>query len=280
MEDEPRSGKRDRLARLTRVVALLRAHPDGMTTQEIAGRIGVSVRTVYRDLNAIEGEIDIPFWSEGGKWGLGGGGVPAAAEVHARRGDGGRPVGPVDGPLRRQVRPRPRLGVREAGRGPAPGAARARRADARRPVAPPARRAVQPPRPAADEGLGGAADRVARLRAGPLRAGLRAADGPSPAVPHRALAPDPRAVPRRVRRDARRDPDVQGRADPGHVGDAAIGSSRRRRASRGRSIGRGTSSPTRTRSRSSSASRRRSRRASRRPAGIPRSRSRSRPTGR
>ena len=70
MEDEPRSGKRDRLARLTRVVALLRAHPDGMTTQEIAGRIGVSVRTVYRDLNAIEGEIDIPFWSEGGKWGL------------------------------------------------------------------------------------------------------------------------------------------------------------------------------------------------------------------
>jgi proteasome accessory factor B len=70
VDDEPRSGKRDRLARLTRVVALLRAHPDGMTTQEIAGRIGVSVRTVYRDLNAIEGEIDIPFWSEGGKWGL------------------------------------------------------------------------------------------------------------------------------------------------------------------------------------------------------------------
>jgi predicted DNA-binding transcriptional regulator YafY len=70
MDDEPRSGKRDRLARLTRVVALLRAHPDGMTTQEIASRIGVSVRTVYRDLNAIEGEIDIPFWSEGGKWGL------------------------------------------------------------------------------------------------------------------------------------------------------------------------------------------------------------------
>jgi predicted DNA-binding transcriptional regulator YafY len=70
VEDEPRSGKRDRLARLTRVVALLRAHPDGMTTQEIAARIGVSVRTVYRDLNAIEGEIDIPFWSENGRWGL------------------------------------------------------------------------------------------------------------------------------------------------------------------------------------------------------------------
>jgi proteasome accessory factor B len=70
MDDEPRSGKRDRLARLTRVVALLKAHPAGMTTQEIARRIDVSVRTVYRDLNAIEGEIDIAVWSEDGKWGL------------------------------------------------------------------------------------------------------------------------------------------------------------------------------------------------------------------
>ena len=70
MDDEPRSGKRDRLARLTRVVGLLRAHPDGMAIQEIAGRIGVSVRTVYRDLNAIEGEIGIAVWSEDGQWGL------------------------------------------------------------------------------------------------------------------------------------------------------------------------------------------------------------------
>jgi proteasome accessory factor B len=70
MDDEPRSGKRDRLARLTRVVGLLRAHPDGMAIQEIAARIGVSVRTVYRDLNAIEGEIGIAVWSEGSRWGL------------------------------------------------------------------------------------------------------------------------------------------------------------------------------------------------------------------
>jgi predicted DNA-binding transcriptional regulator YafY len=70
MDDETRSGKRDRLARLTRVVSLLRAHPDGMTIPEIAHRIDVSVRTVYRDLNAIEGEIGIAVWSEGGRWGL------------------------------------------------------------------------------------------------------------------------------------------------------------------------------------------------------------------
>jgi len=70
MDDEPRSGKRDRLARLTRVVSLLRAHPDGMPIEDIARRIDVSRRTVYRDLNAIEGEIGIAVWSEGGSWGL------------------------------------------------------------------------------------------------------------------------------------------------------------------------------------------------------------------
>ena len=70
MDDEPRSGKRDRLARLTRVVQLLRAHPDGMSIDEIARRVGMSKRTVYRDLNAIEGEIDIGVWSEEGRWGL------------------------------------------------------------------------------------------------------------------------------------------------------------------------------------------------------------------
>ena len=70
MDDETRSGKRDRLARLTRVVSLLRAHPDGMAIRDIARRIDVSVRTVYRDLNAIEGEIEIGVWSDGGVWGL------------------------------------------------------------------------------------------------------------------------------------------------------------------------------------------------------------------
>ena len=70
MDDEPRSGKRDRLARITRVVSLLRAHPDGMPIKDIARRIDVSVRTVYRDLNAIEGEIGIGVWSEDGRWGL------------------------------------------------------------------------------------------------------------------------------------------------------------------------------------------------------------------
>ena len=70
MDEDARSGKRDRLARITRVVSLLRAHPDGMAIKDMAKRIDVSVRTVYRDLNAIEGEIGIGVWSEGGRWGL------------------------------------------------------------------------------------------------------------------------------------------------------------------------------------------------------------------
>jgi len=35
-----------------------------------AGFTAMSRRTVYRDLQALEGEIGIPLWSEGGKWGI------------------------------------------------------------------------------------------------------------------------------------------------------------------------------------------------------------------
>ena len=70
MDDEPRSGKRDRLARMTRVLALLQAHPDGMSIDDIATRVDMSKRTVYRDVKAIEGEIGIALWSDGGRWGV------------------------------------------------------------------------------------------------------------------------------------------------------------------------------------------------------------------
>ncbi|HEV8404257.1 MAG TPA: WYL domain-containing protein [Candidatus Limnocylindrales bacterium] len=62
--------KRDRLARLTRLVAILQAHPEGMRTADIADRVDMSVRTVYRDLNAIEGELNLPVWSDDGVWGI------------------------------------------------------------------------------------------------------------------------------------------------------------------------------------------------------------------
>ena len=73
MDEERGSAKRDRLARMTRILALLNAHPDGMKPAEIARRVDSSVRTVYRDLRSIEGELGMPLWSEGGPLGHRGG---------------------------------------------------------------------------------------------------------------------------------------------------------------------------------------------------------------
>jgi len=63
--------KRDRTARLLTVVGVLRANgTHGITPQEIARRTGMAKRTVYRDLKAIEMELGIPVWSDGGRWGV------------------------------------------------------------------------------------------------------------------------------------------------------------------------------------------------------------------
>ena len=64
------AAKRDRLARLTRLVSILQAHPDGIRTADVAERVGMSVRTVYRDLRAIDEEIGVPVWADGGRWGI------------------------------------------------------------------------------------------------------------------------------------------------------------------------------------------------------------------
>jgi proteasome accessory factor B len=68
--DQFDTAKRDRLARFYRVLRYLAAHPDGATVDAIAGFVAMSRRTVYRDLQALEGEIGIPLWSEGGRWGI------------------------------------------------------------------------------------------------------------------------------------------------------------------------------------------------------------------
>jgi proteasome accessory factor B len=64
------TAKRDRLARFYRVLRYLAAHPEGATVDAVAGFVAMSRRTVYRDLRALEGEIGIPLWSEGGRWGI------------------------------------------------------------------------------------------------------------------------------------------------------------------------------------------------------------------
>ncbi len=64
--------KWDRAARYLRIVAQLQAHPEGISAVDIAERIGVSRRTVYRDLDAMSLDAELPIWQEKGRWGLSG----------------------------------------------------------------------------------------------------------------------------------------------------------------------------------------------------------------
>jgi predicted DNA-binding transcriptional regulator YafY len=61
--------KRDRTARLLGVAYLLFQHPHGLTAHEIAARIGMNVRTTYRDLRALEEEVGVAVWQEGKRFG-------------------------------------------------------------------------------------------------------------------------------------------------------------------------------------------------------------------
>lgn len=64
-------GKRDRLARLLSVLRVLHGRGEtGVRPAEIARRTNMSVRSVYRDLHALEDEMQIPLWSERGRWGV------------------------------------------------------------------------------------------------------------------------------------------------------------------------------------------------------------------
>jgi proteasome accessory factor B len=63
--------KWDRAARFMKLAMILRDHPDGLTAQALADLVGVSKRTVYRDLQAMDMDADLPIWQEGGRWGLG-----------------------------------------------------------------------------------------------------------------------------------------------------------------------------------------------------------------
>jgi predicted DNA-binding transcriptional regulator YafY len=70
-EGERIEGKRDRTARLLSVLHVLQAHGErGITPDEIARRTGMAKRTVYRDLKALESELQMPLWSDKGRWGV------------------------------------------------------------------------------------------------------------------------------------------------------------------------------------------------------------------
>jgi predicted DNA-binding transcriptional regulator YafY len=63
--------KQDRTARLLNTVAILQQCGDaGATPNDIAARNGVSRRTAYRDLKAIERELHLSVWAKDGRWGV------------------------------------------------------------------------------------------------------------------------------------------------------------------------------------------------------------------
>jgi predicted DNA-binding transcriptional regulator YafY len=68
--DERVNAKWDRAARYLRIALLLHEHPEGMSAPEIAKAVGVSKRTIYRDLAAMDGDANLKVWQEGGRWGL------------------------------------------------------------------------------------------------------------------------------------------------------------------------------------------------------------------
>jgi len=76
--------KWDRAARYLRVAMILHEHPQGIAVQSIADLIGVSKRTVYRDLNAMTMDAEVPIWESSGKYGLEAGAFlpPLALTLH------------------------------------------------------------------------------------------------------------------------------------------------------------------------------------------------------
>lgn len=69
--DGGRAGhKWDRAARYMKITRILLAHPDGIAAAALAEQVGVSKRTVYRDLLAMDTDAGVPIWQDGGKFGL------------------------------------------------------------------------------------------------------------------------------------------------------------------------------------------------------------------
>ena len=62
--------KRDRTARLLKIQMLLCQNPQGLGIKEIAERCFISNRTAYRDIRALEYEMNIPIWQNGNKLGI------------------------------------------------------------------------------------------------------------------------------------------------------------------------------------------------------------------
>ena len=63
-------GKRDRLMRLLKAYVLLARSPNGLTARQLSLSCDVSKRTTYRDILALQYELDFPLWQEGNRYGI------------------------------------------------------------------------------------------------------------------------------------------------------------------------------------------------------------------
>jgi len=63
--------KRDRILRLINLLRMFQAAPEGLSTRQVAERLGVSQRSVQRDINALGYELHVPFHNSNGRWVVG-----------------------------------------------------------------------------------------------------------------------------------------------------------------------------------------------------------------
>ena len=69
--DERGGTKWDRAARYLKIAQVLHAHGEaGISAAALARQVGVSKRTVYRDLDAMDFDAGLTIWNEGGRFGL------------------------------------------------------------------------------------------------------------------------------------------------------------------------------------------------------------------
>jgi proteasome accessory factor B len=69
--DDRGGTKWDRAARYLRIAQVLHAHGEaGISAAALARQVGVSRRTIYRDLEGIDLDGGLPIWNEGGRFGL------------------------------------------------------------------------------------------------------------------------------------------------------------------------------------------------------------------
>ena len=63
-------GSYNKTARLLRIIWLLNENPQGVSARFLSEKCDVAVRTIYRDLDALDEHLKVTMWQDKGKWGL------------------------------------------------------------------------------------------------------------------------------------------------------------------------------------------------------------------